>query len=111
MSERVKIQQARITGGVVEIKQGGEWLQATDAFFLSEGATDSEGAILIGETLALYLTNTQPDAQLIIDKLGELTELMVTLGNSVAVVGSPINAAVALEAAALKIELEAILLI
>lgn len=67
--ERLTVQQARITDGVLEINQAGEFKPADDVLQLSQGEADSTGLVVIGEAIAFYIVNTQPDLQSIIDQL------------------------------------------
>lgn len=70
--ERMKLEAARIVEGIVEIQQGGKWLPAADAIPLSNAVADSEGQILIGDDIALYIVNTQPDLQQLFDAVEAL---------------------------------------
>lgn len=70
--ERLTVYPAKIVEGVVQINQGNGFLPASDALKLSQGEADSQGYVVIGEALALYFVNTQPDLQAQINKLVEL---------------------------------------
>lgn len=72
--QRVIIKDAKVVGGVVQVEQDGVYRAATDVQLMSEGATDSSGKCLIGADFAVYIVDTQPDVQLLIDKVTELAE-------------------------------------
>ena len=77
--ERVTIEQARVVAGVIEVKFGDDWLAAPDVILLSDGGDDSTGQVFIGETFALYVVNTQPDTQYLIDMVVELAEAVQSM--------------------------------
>jgi hypothetical protein len=81
--ERLKIQQARIVSGTVEIFQGDQWLPADDTIINSIGAADSTGFVIIGIDSARYITNTQLDAVYILDKLTALCDQIIEIGNTI----------------------------
>ena len=80
--ERVNIHDARVTAGVVEILQGADWLPAPDAVLMSEGAADSAGKAVIGENFAVYIVDTQPDLQHLIDLVTDLTDAVLGMTNT-----------------------------
>ncbi len=82
MAERLTLNDARVTAGVVEVLQDGAWLPASDVVPLSDAIADSTGKALIGENFAVYVVNTQPDVATLIDLVNQLAEsvkLMTTL--------------------------------
>ena len=73
--ERVKVQNATAVGGIASvITPLGIPLPAIDASLLCEGLAPSIGTMIVGEKNSVYLTNTQPDIQFLIDKVAELAE-------------------------------------
>lgn len=107
---------ARVKAGVVEIEQGGEFKPADDVLLLSAGAGDSAGYVVIGEAIALYFANTQPDLAQVIEKIVEAIDQTIAIANQL-VVKVPTSPPVILDAAAaaeleiIKTELENIQLI
>ena len=89
--ERLTVFSARINGGVVEIEQGGECLPADDVLKLVAGVGDSDGFALIGQTLALYFANTQPNTQELIDKLVEVIDETIAICNENGGLAYPVN--------------------
>lgn len=109
--ESVIIQAARVVLGVVEVQQGDTWLPVPDVDLMASGGVDSTGRIVIGESVAVYLVDTQPDTQLMLDKIIEALDFITTLGNSVATTGSPLDPVTATAAELLSTELAQVKLI
>jgi hypothetical protein len=62
--DRVTIQPAKVVDGVVEILQGGEYIQAPDVENMGAGQADTKGYDLISEKGAENKTKTQVEAAL-----------------------------------------------
>lgn len=71
----------RVREGKVEIQQGEAWSPADDVIILGTGAGDSDGFVLVGQSVTHYITNTQVDAAYMLAKAGELAGLLADLGN------------------------------
>jgi hypothetical protein len=80
--DRVTIQPAKVVDGVVEILQGGEYIQAPDVVILGAGQADSIGFVLISENGAEYITNTQVDAAFMLEKMSEICDKIIDIGNT-----------------------------
>ena len=77
--ERITLSSARIVGGVAELWSGGSWVPVPDAVLMAEGVADSEGKMLVGEDYAVYIVDTQPSTQLLIDLVTELADAVSSL--------------------------------
>lgn len=86
--ERAIIQPARIQSGKVEIKQGEEWYLAEDVTTLSQGNSDSQGFAVIGDSVAVYIVNTQPDLQTTINQLVAVCDQLISIGDSQYIIGA-----------------------
>ena len=104
--ERLAMYAARVVAGVVEIDQDGDFKPADDVLLLSAGAGDSSGFVVIGEAIALYFVNTQPNLAEVIAKIIEALDQTIQIANQL-VVKVPNTPAVILDAAAAA-ELEVI---
>jgi hypothetical protein len=85
--ERLKIQPARVTGGVIEIAQGADengepiFLPADDGILFSAGQADSIGFVIIGSNSCRYITNTQIDAAYMLETLAALCDQIAAIGD------------------------------
>lgn len=104
--ERIRLLQAKVEDGVVQIEQGGEFYPSDDTVIQGAGAGDSTGFVLVGDTFALYIVNTQPDLAAVIAKISESIDQVIQIANQL-VVKVPSSPAVVLDAAAAA-ELEVI---
>ncbi len=82
----MKLLKARISDGKLEIDLDGETLQPTDVINVSAGAADSEGFLIMGDEFSIYITNTQLDAQTIIDKAIGIAEQAISIASQNVVV-------------------------
>lgn len=85
----------RVREGKVEIQQGEAWSPADDVIILGAGAGDSDGFVLVGQSVTHYITNTQVDAAYMLDKLINLCDKIAAQGNAlfaVPSVGTAVNA-------------------
>ena len=95
---------ASVKNGVVYIDGN----PAPDVKIMAAGGSPSVGTVVISETEAIYITNTQPDLVQIIREISKLCDQLITIGNYSYVVGAQgqINgtplAPVALQAEAIK---------
>ena len=87
----MKLRKARIVEGVVEIEQGGKWVTASDVVKMSQGDADSDGHVLVGGVIALYVVNTQPDLQELYDKVADLAGMVADLGATLIPTGAPVD--------------------
>ena len=71
-----------MVSGSVEILQGDEWHHAPDVVLTSEGTADSEGQVFIGESFAVYVINTQPDLQHLINLVTDLADAVLGMTNT-----------------------------
>lgn len=78
--ERVRIVIARVRDGVVEIQQGEPFVRADDVVILGAGQADSDGFVLVGESVCRYLTDTQVDMAFMVARLGELANQVANMG-------------------------------
>lgn len=111
--DRVTMQIAEVRSGVVWISQGDEFYEADDSIIIAEGAADSVGFVVISESGAKYITNTQVDTAYMLQKLSELCDHVISIGNTatyaIPSVGVAPNAelqAIAVEVQSLKAEID-----
>lgn len=71
----------RVREGKVEIQQGDAWVVADDVIILGAGAGDSEGFILVGQSVTHYITNTQVDAAYMLAKVADIADKIAALGD------------------------------
>ncbi len=115
----MRLFKARINNSKFEVDIDGKTLQPNDVINVSAGQEDSEGFLIMGHEFSIYITNTQLDAQTIIDKAIGIAEQAISIAGQNVVVavsggsGSPaIGTTQVLDAAAkgkletLKSELE-----
>ncbi len=82
----MKLFKAKIANGSLEVSVDGEAFQPNDVINVSAGAADSEGFLIMGDEFSIYITNTQLDAQIVIDKaIGIAEQAMSIAGQSVIV--------------------------
>lgn len=86
--ERLTLYAARVVDGVVQIEQGGEFLPAEDVIIQGQGLADSSGYAVIGEAIALYFVNTQPDLQETIDQLIAVTSEIINVLDAQFLIGA-----------------------
>lgn len=80
----MKLLNARIRDTQLEVDINDETLQPTDVINVSAGQEDSDGFLLMGDEFSIYLTNTQLDAQIIVDKaIGIAEQAIAIAGKSV----------------------------
>lgn len=90
--ERTIVRAARVVDGVVEIQQDDEtYAKASDALLISQGEADSTGHVILGEQFTLYFVNTQPDLELVIVKLTEICDQLITIGQNQYVIAADAN--------------------
>ena len=105
---------ARVVGGIV-LADTGMGIDGIPDFkpciadIQGEGF-NSEGLLVMGDNW-YYIPNAQVDTRYLVDQVKLLTDMVSSLGSSLAVVGSPINPQVVLDATALSLELEAKVLV
>lgn len=73
---------ARVVGGIVEINQDGEYYPADDVLMLNNGAADSTGIVIINDTTARYMTNTQLDTAYILNELISVIDSVIDVTSS-----------------------------
>ncbi|ALR91319.1 hypothetical protein [Vibrio alginolyticus] len=82
----MKLLKAKIANGALDVSVDGELFQPNDVINISAGEADSEGFLIMGEEFSIYITNTQLDAQTIIDKAIGIAEQAISIaGQSVVV--------------------------
>ncbi|EIZ1550935.1 hypothetical protein ACOW85_001684 [Vibrio parahaemolyticus] len=82
----MKLLKAKIKDAQLEVVVDGEALYPKDVINVSSGQEDSEGFLIMGDEFSLYITNTQLDAQIIIDKAIGIAEQAISIaGQSVVV--------------------------
>ncbi|EGR2274506.1 hypothetical protein D1216_23175 [Vibrio parahaemolyticus] len=82
----MKLLKARISDGKLEVEIDGETYQPNDVINVSAGEADSEGFLIMGEEFSIYITNTQLDAQTIIDKAIGIAEQATSIAGQNVVV-------------------------
>ncbi|CAH1521258.1 Whole genome shotgun sequence [Vibrio owensii] len=82
----MKLLRAKIIEAQVEVQIDGKTLKPNDVINVSAGQADSEGYLIMGDEFSIYITNTQTDAQITIDKLIELTEQAISMAGQNVVV-------------------------
>lgn len=75
---------ASVKGGVVYIGD----LPASDVVILAGGESDSTGRVLISESQAVYIVDTQPDLVLVINQIKDICDQLITIGNYSYVIGA-----------------------
>lgn len=83
--ERLAMYAARVVAGVVEIDQNGEFKPANDVIIQGQGLGDSSGFVVIGEAIALYFVNTQPDLAQVIEKIVEAIDETIAIADQLVV--------------------------
>lgn len=105
---------ARIRDTQLEIDIDGATAKPTDVINVSAGQEDSDGFLLMGNEFSIYLTNTQLDAQIIIDKAIGIAEQAISIASKNVVTavsggnGAPAVGTVEVLAPGAKSELESI---
>ncbi len=82
----MKLLKARVKQGKLEIDIDGKTLQPDDVINVSAGVADSEGFLIMGHEFSIYITNTQLDAQTIIDKAIGIAEQSISIASQKVVV-------------------------
>ncbi|KIP71408.1 hypothetical protein SN11_16860 [Vibrio harveyi] len=77
---------ARIREQQVEVDVGETTYYPNDVINITAGEADSDGFLLMGEQFSLYITNTQLDAQIIIDKAIGIAEEAISVASQKVVV-------------------------
>lgn len=114
MVSNMKLLKARIRDTQLEVDISGETLKPTDVINVSAGQEDSDGFLLMGDEFSVYLTNTQLDAQIIVDKAIGIAEQAIAIASKNVVTkvsggsGSPAVGTVEVLAPDAKSELESI---
>lgn len=72
----MKLLKASVIAGVVHVGEN----PAPDIEILSSGLSDSEGRVLIGDSFAVYIVDTQPDLSKVIVELSKVCEQLITVG-------------------------------
>lgn len=80
----IKVFPATASGGKVTI----EGVSPDDVSFAVQGQGSSSGFLIIAEDESVYISNTQPDLQAVIDQLKQVCEQLKTIGNYAYVVGA-----------------------
>ncbi|EOG7701790.1 hypothetical protein ACLINR_001277 [Vibrio parahaemolyticus] len=75
----MKLLKAIISDGKLEVEIDGKTYQPNDVINVSAGEADSEGFLIMGEEFSIYITNTQLDAQTIIDKAIGIAEQAISI--------------------------------
>ena len=78
------IKQAQIKDGKLSI----DGVEVDDITLMSRGAGDSSGQVIIGDGIALYLVDTQPDLQYIMNQLSDVCDQLKTIGDNQYVTGA-----------------------
>lgn len=107
----MKVFNAKIDGGAVFIVDGDTSTLVPDSEKLCQGVAPSEGKLLINEKFAFYVANTQPDTEQIKSLLTDVVNLCAIIGETAAVIGSPVNAAAAAQLRTIQAQLETMVLI
>ncbi|MGD1335031.1 hypothetical protein ACP6H1_21690 [Vibrio harveyi] len=82
----MKLLKAKIKDGQLEVTINEETLKPDDVINVSQGQEDSDGFLIMGDSFSIYITNTQLDAQIIINKAIGLAEQAISMaGQSVVV--------------------------
>lgn len=77
---------AKIKDGQLQVVIGDKTLTPTDVINVSQGQADSEGFLIMGSEFSIYITNTQLDAQFIVDKaIDTVSEAISMAGQNVVV--------------------------
>lgn len=82
----MKLLNARIRSTQLEVDIGDETLKPTDVINVSAGQEDSEGFLLMGDEFSIYMTNTQLDAQIIIDRAIDIAEQAINIAGKKVIV-------------------------
>ncbi|MGT9848781.1 hypothetical protein ACVSD9_07945 [Vibrio parahaemolyticus] len=82
----MKLLKAIISDGKLEVEIDGKTDQPNDVINVSAGEADSEGFLIMGEEFSIYITNTQLDAQAIIDKAIGIAEQAISIAGQNVVV-------------------------
>ena len=97
--ERLVLYVAKVEDGVVKIEQDGVFLPADDIIINGAGAENSTGYAVLGEAISLYLVNTQPNTQQLIDNAIQAVTETIAIANQL-VVKTPSSPPVILDAVA-----------
>jgi hypothetical protein len=114
MVSNMKLLNARIRNTQLEVDIEGETLKPTDVINVSAGQEDSDGFLLMGDEFSIYLTNTQLDAQIIVNRAIGIAEQAIAIASKNVVTkvsggsGSPAVGTVEVLAPDAKSELETI---
>ncbi|EPS5918249.1 hypothetical protein ACVGAB_000839 [Vibrio parahaemolyticus] len=82
----MKLLKAKIKDGQLEVTINEETLKPDDVINVSQGQEDSDGFLIMGDSFSIYITNTQLDAQTIIDKAIGIAEQAISIAGQNVVV-------------------------
>ncbi|MFV0448059.1 MAG: hypothetical protein ACK5MF_06310 [Vibrio sp.] len=82
----MKLLKARIKDTQLEVDIEEETQKPKDVINVSAGQEDSEGFLLMGHEFSIYLTNTQLDAQIIVNKAISIAEQAISIAGQQVVV-------------------------
>ncbi len=108
----MKLLKARIRNSQIEIEQSNEIYKPVDVINVCVGQEDSDGFLIMGHEFSIYLTNTQLDAQIIINKAIGIAQQAISIAGKEVVIkvsggsGSPAIGTTAVLASDAKSELE-----
>lgn len=76
----MQVLECEVKNGIATIKDAeGKEISVTDAVLLCVGKLDSSGKLIISESGAFYVVNTQPDLQFLMDQVKALSEQVVAM--------------------------------
>ncbi|EPW6724479.1 hypothetical protein ACWONS_003505 [Vibrio parahaemolyticus] len=82
----MRLLKAKIKDQKLIVEVDGETFTPDDVINVSQGQENSEGFLIMGDEFSIYITNTQLDAQIIIDKAIGIAEQAISIaGQSVVV--------------------------
>ncbi|MCG9699647.1 hypothetical protein L1D19_05810 [Vibrio natriegens] len=82
----MKLLKAKIKNAQLEVVVDDVTLYPKDVINVSSGQEDSEGFLIMGDEFSIYITNTQLDAQTIIDKAIGIAEQAISIAGQTVVV-------------------------
>jgi len=75
----MKLLHARIRNAQIEVELDDEVYRPGDVINICAGQEDSDGFLLMGQDFSVYLTNTQLDAQIVINKAIGIAEQAISI--------------------------------
>ncbi len=108
----MKLLKARIRDSQIAVELNGETFQPKDVINVCAGQEDSDGFLLMGQEFSIYLTNTQLDAQIVMNKAIGIAQQAISIAGKEVVIkvsggsGSPAIGTTAVLASDAKSELE-----